>query len=257
MKKKIIPLLCLFIILGLASCAKKKQVSINSVDDLKGLTVGCQAGTTGELFLTDEIENVNVKSFKTGIDAALSLKNGAVDAVVIDELPAKEIVKRNSDLKTLDIKFFNDEYAIAVRKGDSDLLSSINNTIASMRANGTYENLVNAFMPLDGNIVLPEDVVTNFTTVIKMGTNAAFPPFEYTEGTKIVGFDASMAQLIARDCERKLEIVDMNFDGLIAALQSGAIDFIAAGMSATDERRKNVDFSEPYYTSNQVIIVRK
>ena len=49
----------------------------------------------------------------------------------------------------------------------------------------------------------------------------------------------------------------MAFDGLIAALQSDAIDFIAAGMTATDERRKNVDFSEPYYSSNQVIIVRK
>ena len=49
----------------------------------------------------------------------------------------------------------------------------------------------------------------------------------------------------------------MAFDGLIAALQSGAIDFIAAGMTATEERRQNVDFSEPYYESNQVIIVRK
>ena len=66
-----------------------------------------------------------------------------------------------------------------------------------------------------------------------------------------------MAQIVARDLSKKLEVVDMNFDGLIAALQSGAIDFIAAGMTATDERRKNVDFSEAYYSSNQVIIIRK
>jgi len=72
-----------------------------------------------------------------------------------------------------------------------------------------------------------------------------------------VGFDASLATLIANDCGKKLQIVDMDFNGLIAALQADAIDFIAAGMTATDERRKNVDFSEPYYTSNQVIIVRK
>jgi len=90
-----------------------------------------------------------------------------------------------------------------------------------------------------------------------MGTNAAFPPFEYIEGTDPVGFDVTMSQLIARDFGKKLQVVDMAFDGLIAALQSDAIDFIAAGMTATDERRKNVDFSEPYYSSNQVIIVRK
>ena len=51
--------------------------------------------------------------------------------------------------------------------------------------------------------------------------------------------------------------MDMSFDSLIPALSSGAIDFIAAGMSVTEERRKNVDFSQPYFTSNQVIIVRK
>ena len=90
-----------------------------------------------------------------------------------------------------------------------------------------------------------------------MGTNAAFPPFEYIKGSEAVGFDVSMSKLIAKDLNKKLQVVDMSFDGLIAAVQSGAVDFVAAGMTATDERRQNVDFSEPYYESNQVIIVRK
>ena len=55
----------------------------------------------------------------------------------------------------------------------------------------------------------------------------------------------------------KLEVMDMAFDSLIPALQSGTIDFIAAGMSVTEERKKNVDFSVPYFASEQVIIVRK
>ena len=66
-----------------------------------------------------------------------------------------------------------------------------------------------------------------------------------------------MGQKIAKDLEQSLEVVDMSFDSLIPALSSGAIDFIAAGMSVTEDRKKNVDFSEPYFTSNQVIIVRK
>ena len=255
MKKVYILFLCLCAA-AFFSCAKKSQVSIKSAEDLEDLKVGCQAGTTGELYLTEEMHNVDVKSFKTGIDAALSLKNGAIDAVVLDELPAKEIVKRNSSLQILDIPFATEEYAIAVRKGDSELLSSINKTIGSMKADGTYQTLVNTFMPVDGEIKVPADIQTE-GEVIKMGCNAAFPPFEYSEGTKAVGFDITFAQMIARDYGRKLEIVDMNFDGLIAALQSGAIDFIASGMTATDERRKNVDFSDAYFTSNQVIIVRK
>ena len=66
-----------------------------------------------------------------------------------------------------------------------------------------------------------------------------------------------MGQLIAIECNANLEVVDMAFDSLIPALSSGAIDFIAAGMSVTEERQKNVDFSIPYFESEQVIIVKK
>ena len=80
---------------------------------------------------------------------------------------------------------------------------------------------------------------------------------EYLEGKDIVGFDISVGERIAKDKGMQLEVVNMDFDSLIPALSSGAIDFIAAGMSVTEERKKNVSFSVPYFESEQVIIVRK
>ena len=112
-------------------------------------------------------------------------------------------------------------------------------------------------MPIDGQVVIPTDLELTGDKTLKLGTNAAFPPFEYVEGSKIVGFDITMGQKIAQDAGTKLEVVDMAFDSLIPALASGAIDFIAAGMSVTEERKKNVDFSVPYFESEQVIIIRK
>ena len=256
MKKIISVILGAAVVLSAASCSKKAVVKIESAADLEGKVIGVQAGTTGEIYVED-VKDATVKSFKTGIDAALALKNGAIDAIVLDELPAKEIVKRNNSLTIVNDNFAAEEYAIAVRKGNTELLDSINATISRIKADGTYENLINAFMPVDGNIVIPEVAGIESKDVVKMGTNASFPPFEYTEGTKVVGFDATLSTMIANDYGKALQIVDMNFDGLIAALQSNAIDFIAAGMTATDERRQNVDFSEPYYKSNQVIIIRK
>lgn len=256
MKKIISVVLGAAVLLSVAGCSKKASVKIDSVADLEGKVIGVQAGTTGEIYVED-VKDATVKSFKTGIDAALALKNGAIDAIVLDELPAKEIVKRNNSLTIVNDNFAAEEYAIAVRKGNTELLDSINATISRIKADGTYENLINAFMPVDGNIVIPEVAGIESKDVVKMGTNASFPPFEYTEGTKVVGFDATLSTMIANDYGKALQIVDMNFDGLIAALQSNAIDFIAAGMTATDERRQNVDFSEPYYKSNQVIIIRK
>ncbi len=259
MKKISIVCAVLLAALAFSGCSKSK-VEINSVADLAGKKIGVQAGTTGEAWVQDNVANANIASFKTGMDAALDLKNRAIDAVVLDELPAKEIVARNSDLMIIhDPEFANNKeaYAIAVKKGNSELLASINKTISDMKANGDYENLVNAFMPADGNITIPAVEENSSTKVVKLGTNAAFPPFEYVEGKNIVGFDITMGQKIAKNADMKLEVVDMAFDSLIPALQSGTIDFIAAGMSVNEERKKNVDFSETYFESEQVIIVRK
>ena len=257
MKRIIAVISIAMFILGMSACKKKEAVIINNASDLAGKKIGCQAGTTGELYIQESVKDAKIKSFKTGIDASLDLKNGAIDAIVLDELPAKEIVKRNPDLVIVNDDFMSESYAIAVKKGNTELLESINKTIADLKMNGTYENLIKAFMPVDGNIVIPEIEDVDSKDMVKMGTNASFPPFEFIMGTEIVGFDVAIGKLISKDYGKKLKIVDMAFDGLIAALQSGAIDFIAAGMTATEERRQNVDFSESYYESNQVIIVRK
>ena len=256
--KKIVLLAAALALVAITGC-KKSKVDIKGVSDLAGKKIGVQTGTTGELFVMDEVENATVVSFKSGIDAALDLKNGAIDCVVLDELPAQEIVKKNPSLKIIRDPYFaenKEEYAIAVKKGNSALLSKIDETINAMKKNGDYEKLVNAFMPADGNIQIPASEATSGATVV-LGTNAAFPPFEYVEGKKIVGFDITMGERIAKTAGMKLEVLDMAFDSLIPALQAGTIDFIAAGMSVTEERKKNVDFSVPYFASEQVIIVRK
>lgn len=241
---------------------KKEKVVINEVADLIGKKIGVQTGTTGEIWVIENMKNKDVRllSFKTGIDVAFDLKNGSIDAVILDELPAKEIVARNPDLTIVRDKIFADnkeEYAIAVKKGNSRLLDAINDAISEMKNNGDYEKLVAAFMPVDGNIVVPENEPAGGEKTLKLGTNAAFPPFEYVEGRKIVGFDITMSQKIAKNAGRRLEVIDLAFESLIPALQSNTIDFIAAGMSITEERKKFVDFSVPYFQSEQVLIVRK
>ena len=92
-----------------------------------------------------------------------------------------------------------------------------------------------------------------------MGTNAAFEPFEYTTTKGLVGefdgIDVAIAQKIAEKAGKTLEISDMEFDGLIAAVSNGKVDMAVAGMTVTEERKQNVDFSDTYYTASQVILV--
>lgn len=93
--------------------------------------------------------------------------------------------------------------------------------------------------------------------VLKMGTNAAFPPYEYYEGDKIVGIDAEIGALIAEKLGMELEIVDMDFNGIIAAVQNGSIDMGMAGMTKDPDREKSVNFSTSYATGVQVVIVKE
>lgn len=231
---------------------------ITSAADLAGKKIGVQAGTTGETFVTENITDAELLSYKTGIDASLDLKAGALDAVVLDELPAKSICEANSDLTIVDIDLATEEYAIAVKKGNAELLASINATIQKIKSDGTYESMVAAFMPTDGEIVIPENKAAEGDKNLIMGTSTGFPPFEYTDGAgDPVGFDITMSQLIAADMGAKLQVEDMAFDSLLSALDTGVIDFAAAGMSITEERLQSVDFSEPYYSSKQVIIIKK
>lgn len=91
--------------------------------------------------------------------------------------------------------------------------------------------------------------------VLVMATNAEFPPYEYHEGDEIVGIDAEVAALIAEELGMTLEIEDMAFDSVLAAVQSGKADIAMAGITVTEERKMSVNFTDPYTTATQMIIV--
>ena len=93
--------------------------------------------------------------------------------------------------------------------------------------------------------------------VLTMATNAYFPPYEYYQGEDIVGIDADIAKAVADKLGLELKIEDMEFDSIIPAVNSGKVDFGAAGMTVTEERLESVDFTESYCTGVQSVIVKK
>lgn len=91
--------------------------------------------------------------------------------------------------------------------------------------------------------------------VIRVGSETTFPPFEFTEGDKYVGFDLDLASAVAKQMGSKMEFRSLDFDALIPAVQSGQIDLIAAGFSANPEREKQVAFSDVYFDQNGFVII--
>jgi polar amino acid transport system substrate-binding protein len=118
---------------------------IKGPDDLAGKKIGVQNATTGD-FVASDIEDAEVERYNNGMEAVMDLKNGNIDAVIIDNLPAQLLAEKNPEVKILDEKpAENEEYALAVRKGDTELQKVINEVLSEMKASGEIEELVNKY----------------------------------------------------------------------------------------------------------------
>ncbi|NCA98966.1 MAG: transporter substrate-binding domain-containing protein [Clostridia bacterium] len=247
--------LVLALAFSMAACASA-EVKIAAKADLDGKVIGTQLGTTGDTIANEQVKAKSVESFKLFVDAVQSLKQKKVDAVIMDRFTAEVFTKQNTDLEIVDVGFDAEEYAIAVDKGNSELLAKVNEALSEMKANGALEASVNAHADETGS--LPDLNAGAAGGKLVMGTSAGFPPFEYLDDkNQVVGVDVDIMAAVAKKLDMELVVENMDFDGLIPALNGGKIVAIAAGMTVTEERQVNVDFSETYFDASQVVVVRK
>lgn len=121
----------------------KEDSAIASPDDLTGVIVGVQQGTTGDIYVSDlEADGTTVERYNKGFEAVQALSQGKIDAVVIDGEPAKTFVAQTEGLKILEESFTDEEYAIAVKKGNTELLEKINGALKTLKDNGTLDEIV-------------------------------------------------------------------------------------------------------------------
>jgi len=257
--KKILMIISIFIIFTafLTGCSKS-ETAITSVDDLKEAKIGVMTGTTGEMVAWEKFPDADIKSFDDVMDAIAALKAAQIEAVITAYPTTLNTVKHNPELVYLKEALSYEDTSIAVRKGDKELLAQLNDIISRFKHDGTLEDIGKRWIKPDLSpyeqveITVPEE-----GEVIKVGVAATREPFSFVDDKQqVTGHDAEFAKRIAAELGRPLEFVDMKFSALIPALQSGKIDVIITCMSATEERRKSISFTEPYYKNAQVVMVR-
>ena len=139
---------------GIQVVIVKEGSDIKSIDDLEGKKIGTQMGTTGYIYCSDTPENggygeENVIAYDSGITAVQALVNGQVDCVVIDNEPAQAYVKANAGLSILDTEFTNEDSAIGMNKGNACLLAAVNAAMAELKADGTFQKIVDKYIPAE------------------------------------------------------------------------------------------------------------
>lgn len=142
---------------GIQVVIVKEDSAIKSLDDLKGdgsMKFGVQQDTTGDIYASDTVENGgygkdNVVRYKTGADAVQALKTGKVDAVIIDNEPAKNFVKANEGLSILNGDWVKENYAIAIAKDNTELLEKVNGALKELIADGTVKAIIDKYIPAE------------------------------------------------------------------------------------------------------------
>ncbi len=122
---------------------------ITSIDDLSGKIIGVQSGTTGDLYATDDFGDENVERYNKGMEAVQALSQGKIDAVIIDNEPAKVFVQETEGLKILESAYAEEQYAIAIALDNTELLSEVNAALAELKADGTIDSIVSKYITAD------------------------------------------------------------------------------------------------------------
>ena len=177
-------------------------------------------------------------------------------------------------VKVINIPLTVEEYAFAVPKGDTEMLTALNDFLAEIQNDGTFDEIINKYFG-DGTPtpVTSAAQMNNDGSQLIVATNAAFAPFEYMEGENYYGVDLEIMALFAEHLDKELYIYNMNFDAVCLAVSNaggtyededgnivtqagGVADIAAAGLTVNAVRQQILDFSTSYYNASQMIVCK-
>lgn len=173
-----------------------------------------------------------------------------------DDKKADEPATSAAKVKVVDIELSSEKYAFGVDKKQPELKEKCNELLKEMKSSGELEEISNHFFGDGEPVAVTSAKQDNSKDQLVVATNAEFAPFEYKEGDKFYGIDMEIAKLLADKLGKELVIVDMAFDAVLLSVQQQKADIGMAGLTVTEERAKQVDFSDPYYNAAQKIICK-
>ena len=278
--------MCAAIFTGCGNSGSSVDIrNAKSLADLKGARIAAQAGTFHADALT-QIEDVQSSTYPEFADLLTAVKSGAIDGYIAEEPTALSECQADSTLTYIPLKNNDTGFkataadvgiAIGLKDG-SALREKINAVLAEISEDQKQELMKQIITIANGGTVdefaISCDAPAQTNGTLKVGMECAYKPYNWTdtegkslgavpisgegkEGLYANGYDVQIAQYVANKLGLKLEVYQYEWDSLIPALNSGAIDAIVAGMSPTAEREKEIDFTSTYYESNLVIIIKK
>ena len=157
--------------------------------------------------------------------------------------------------KVIDVDLTNEEYAFGVDKDQPELLEQANAFIAKILEDGTFDEICDRYFGGGKPVAVQSAKLDSSKDQLVVATNAAFEPFEYTQGEDYYGIDMEIAALFAEELGQELVIQNMDFDAVCLSVGQHKCDIAMAGLTINEEREEMVTFTDPYYQASQRLIV--
>jgi polar amino acid transport system substrate-binding protein len=229
---------------------------IRSAQDLHGRRIAVLLGSAYEAYATKNFPDSTVLQYQNASDVLAAVKYGKADASINDVDTLREVLKTEPTLGALDESLFSFTIGAGFRKDETALRTQFNSFLANLRKSGEYDQVIQPWM-LGERTTPPSLPQTPTNGDLVIGTANIGLPWDAYRDNELVGADVELMNRFAASIGKKPKFVVMDFGALIAALTTGKVDMIASSIFITDERKKAIDFSDPYYEVGNKIFALK
>ncbi|MCR4892412.1 MAG: ABC transporter permease subunit [Lachnospiraceae bacterium] len=240
---------------------KVPQGVYNSLSELKGKRIGVTQGSSFDVLAQECIPNVEIHYFPAIADQVSALETDKIDGFVNDLPALRNVMESTGSFTYIETPLKESQFGFIFPKTDAGvkLNEEFSNYIKKIKADGSLEQTERLWLGGDEEAkkLFDYTALPDKKGTLKLAVEASYQPFVYIKDGLITGFDIAIAANFCKENGYKLEVQNMDFNGVIPSVQTGKSDFAAGGMTITKERAESVNFSEPYYISKAVMAVLK
>lgn len=264
MKKNIIIsiLVCiLIVIIGIFATKgipNKEENIYTTISDLKGKKIGTLMGIPlSEEQLRTIIPDAEFTYYNGAMDSTAALRAGQIDAALVGYAVAKTALRNIPELAAIETTE-NTQLGIAVSKEQPELFEKINSYLKELKENGELEKMKEYWYNPNSDYKMPEIELPTEGEPFVVAVCADKEPMSFLDGEgNVIGFDAELAIRIAKHINRPIEFIEVSFQGLVPAVESGKADVIISNLMISEERKKLVFMTESYFDAPYIILVKK
>ena len=231
------------------------NTKLSNINDIQDKRIGVLMGSAHESYAIKHYPKANVLQFKSPSDVLLAVQKEKVDAALYDAEPLREIFRHDDSLGILGEPLFSFEVGVGFKK-NNELKDRFNKFLAKIKEDGTYKDMVDRWMT-QGELNMPDISTQQEKGILVVGISDSGLPFTIVKDNQLIGFDIELAKRFAASEGKAIKFSNMDFSSLIAAVASGKADMIASSIYVTEERRKQIDFSDPYFTMGTEVFALK